>query len=169
MSAIFFRFIEIALFRKGPQDLPASGFLLGLALALHAVVLAISIYIFPAGDVPVAAARTLASVVSEFVLVWVVLLAFNKGQRFLQTMTAVVGVDIVLGLAFIPLLASLPPTPDHGQLSAFQSLVYLGLMAWGVTALAWILRHAINVSSLTGAAIALSYFIFVNWLLAMVF
>ncbi len=169
MSAIFFRFIEIALFRKGPQDLPASGFLLGLALALYAVVLTISVFMFPVGDISRSAARSLASVVSEFLLVWVVLLAFNMGQRFLQTMTAVLGVDIVIGLAFIPLLASLPLTPDQGQASGFQTLVYLGLMAWAVMALAWILRHAINVSLLTSAAISLSYYISVNWLLAQLF
>ena len=125
MSAIFFRFIEIALFRKGPQDLPASRFLLGLALVLNTVVMSVSVMMFHADDISRSAAQSLAGLASEFLLVWVVLIAFNLRQRFLQTMTAVLGVDSVIGLSFIPLLASIPVAPGQGQASGFQALMLL--------------------------------------------
>ncbi|MEM9058454.1 MAG: hypothetical protein AAGD86_13315 [Pseudomonadota bacterium] len=165
MSAIFFRFIEIALFQKGPQDLPSSGFLLFLAMLLNAAVLGLSVVMFQSGDLPRGVAQSVIGVATEFVLVWGVLLAFNYRNRFLQTMTAVLGVDSVISLAFIPLLASMPAAPGAGQASGLQAISMLALLVWGVVALGWILRNAVNVSSFSGAAIALAYHVTAYWLL----
>lgn len=167
MSAIFFRFIEIALCRKGPQDLPASGFLLALTLALNSTVLAISIFMFQRADVLRGMQQAVLGLASEFLFVWVVLLAFNHSSRMLQSMTAVLGVDTVISLAFIPLLVLMPAVP--GQASVFLGVLMLGLMLWGLIALGCILRHAVNVSLALGVAMAFVYNVAVYTLVALVF
>lgn len=168
MSAIFFRFIEIALFRKGPQDLPASGFLLGLTLACNVAVVSLSVFLFQRSDLARGALQSILGLGSEILLVWAILQAFNHSERLLQTLTAVLGVDTVISLAFIPLLVSMPITPGAGQASAVQWLLLIGLLSWGVVALGGILRHAVNVSLFAGIMISLSYHIAVYSLVTVV-
>ena len=157
MSAIFFRFIEIALCRKGPQDLPASGFLLALTLAINALALGLSVFMFQGADLLRGALQSLLGLSSEFLLIWIVLTVFNHRKRMLQTMTAVLGVDTVINVAFIPLLLSMPSVPGEGTASALQGLLLLCLLVWGVMALGCILRHALNVPLASGAIMSLIY------------
>ncbi len=159
MLAIFFRFVEIALCRKGPQDLPASGFLLGLTLAINGMVLALSIFMFQRTDMLRGALQSLFGLASEFLLVWILLVVFKHRERMLQTITAVLGVDTVINFAFIPLLVSMPSAPGEAEASALQGFLLLGLLVWGVMALGCILRHAVNVPLVSGAAMALAYHI----------
>ena len=103
MTELLRLFGEIALSRKGPQDLPASPLLLALTVAAYAVVaFGVNLLLSPAESW-----RLQLLVEVAFTLAWyaVLLRAFGKPERFLQTATAMFGYQLVLAPPFIAVMS----------------------------------------------------------------
>lgn len=147
-------FVAICLLRAGPQHLPASRFLLGLALAAH-VLLGLAFALF---TLPLAQAL-LAAVIGTALLLGVVqalLLVHRKSQRVQQTATALAGSEFLLGLL------ALPPTlwfhaVQGNSARIVPSLLSLLLIVWSVVVTVHILRHALKVSQGIALLFALGY------------
>lgn len=144
--------IDIALWRRGPQDLPASYPLtacVGLAYALMSFA---HILLFDWGA---ASALRLVAIDTGMLCVWVWLLLyfFSRPERFLQTIAAVWGVcalltlfDIVFAATQI-LLSGKPQAPALLILLRFIAVVLI---------VGRILRSAIDAGALTGVALTVA-------------
>jgi hypothetical protein len=88
-------FFDIALWRKGPQDLPASGVLALLVLVAYVTIEYIGVRAFDLKFEEVVV-LTCVPVVMLGVWSWVVLAFFGRRQRFIQTITAALGVGVLL-------------------------------------------------------------------------
>jgi hypothetical protein len=93
-------FVDIALWRKGPQDLPASRFLAMLTLAVFVVASFVQVQLLGLR------LRTVVVVVAVDVIMmvlwpWLVLTFFDRSQRFMQTLTAMLGVGVLLAIVDI--------------------------------------------------------------------
>ena len=88
-------FIEIALWRRGPQDLPASGLLL---LVLFVAYLCVGLLQLLLGRFPVHTILVLNSIEVLMWSIWLgfVLTLFKRRARFIQTLTALLGVNVLL-------------------------------------------------------------------------
>lgn len=91
MSQLLKTFVEIALWRKGPQDLPASYLLAWLVLTAFAALELLAVRLF---SMSFEAALVFISV--DVLMLsgwaWAVLAFFGRRQRFVQTITAALGV-----------------------------------------------------------------------------
>jgi hypothetical protein len=140
-------FINLCLLRAKPQDVPASWFLLGLIVATYILVsLALAAKTLPPAH---AVFFALADVAILALFTYAVLLLRSFPERFLQTLTALVGVGALFGLVAWPMLA-LP-----GQ--QYTLLIYV-LMLWNIAVMAFILREALAVSFILSLAASLGYF-----------
>jgi hypothetical protein len=156
-------FFDICLFRKGPQDAPASTMLLKLALLAY----------FLAGLVLTALEAPwlegIAQVVLEgfmlFAFVGVSLLAAGKLNRWLQTVISLLGTDALITGFAIPLEGVLLAYPQAGLLHVLLLL----LMLWHIGVLAHILRHALSQTLAVGLALAIVYVAFSVQVLVMLF
>lgn len=88
-------FFDIALWRKGPQDLPPSASLALLVLAVYVGVEFAGVQLF---DLSL---RTTVVFIGVNVLMlcawlWLVLAFFGRSQRFVQTITATLGVGVIV-------------------------------------------------------------------------
>lgn len=97
MKPLLQTFIDIALWRKGPQDLPASRFLAMLVLAAYIGIGLIQARLFHFN------LRTTVLIITIDVVMltgwlWGVLAFFGRRQRFVQTATAVLGVGVLLSM-----------------------------------------------------------------------
>src|SRR5689334_17492712 len=97
-------FLEIVIWRRGPQDLPASPALLGLAAFLYAVIDVVELHVFPA-KVRSLPAYLLIDLGVLLAWLWFLLALFRKRDRFLQTASAVLGVSVLLGAIDIVMFA----------------------------------------------------------------
>jgi hypothetical protein len=157
-------FLDIVLWRRGPQDLPASQVLLWLTAAAY---VAVSIVQLTLLEEP--AAAWLVFVVLDPVLlaagVYLLLKLFGKADRFLQTATAVLGTGVVLGLGmFLPvqLLLTAAGVPVE---STAAGLVALGMVVIFALVTGRILKLATESSLFTGVTLSLTYFLLINLLL----
>ncbi len=167
MGSLVYFFVEPCLLRKAPQDLPASSALLGIALA--ADLLAGMLLSHSAGiSVGVGLAQTLVDVVLMLSLLYGGLNWTRHSARFVQAATALLGSGALLGvLATVPL--GLLPSDPQAQGSPGLSILFLGLIGWGVLVTGHIVRHAFELSLAQGLAVAVIYNFLVYWLVDVMF
>lgn len=134
-------YLDIALLRSGPQVLPASGLLFGLAtLACTASTAAVLVFLTPDGASLTRA--TLVELLLDAVGLWVVLLVARRTVRYPQVLSAVYGTGTILNLALLPVVALVGvDAPRFEVIGAFAATL---VMAWGLSILANILHHALE-------------------------
>jgi hypothetical protein len=88
-------FFEIAIWRKGPQDLPASRFLALLVLFTYLVIAFIAVRLLGL-NLRVAVIVTTVALAMLAVWLYLALTLFGRRQRFLQTITAALGAAVLI-------------------------------------------------------------------------
>jgi hypothetical protein len=144
LRALFKALVDIALLRRGPEEVPASPVLLGVVIAIYVgVVLLVAA---PFIGSPGRAAAELALSVTFTLLFYRGVLQFaRKTERFTQTMTALYGISAVFSPVVLPLVAALAAqakaqTPPP----ALLILGILFLCIWGIAITVYILRSALE-------------------------
>ena len=142
MTELFQLFTQIALSRKGPQDLPASPLLLALTVLGYFLVNYVVNMLMPAVD----AWRLHLLIDVAFTLAWYAILmrAFGKPERFLQTTTAIFGYQIVIAPLWIAAAYFLRQYADNAVLQLPAAIIGLGLLFWVIRAGGYILKAALD-------------------------
>lgn len=152
METLIRALVAIALLRRGPQTLPASTFLLYLALAAHwGTGVLLGLFSLPPA---MALLSALAGTLVMVALVHGLLLLHRLHARVTQTLTALAGCEVLLGLLALPLTLLFYAGGGMAELAALLSLLLLG---WNVAVAAHIFRHALNVSVGMGVLFAIGY------------
>jgi hypothetical protein len=150
-------FVDVMLHRRGPDSLPSSQFLLS---SLFALSLAADLtVIWMAGP----SLRWAAVAVLVFGLniwfVWALLRTFNKQSRFRQTMTALLGANVILTLLQLPLVPLLLDARLEAQNPSLTLPDLLGLLIlfWVIDICAFVFSRALERPYLLCVAIVLGY------------
>lgn len=170
MIAIVSVFWRICLFKIGPDVIPANNFLLGLLIALNAIVswsasmllqalLPISPEITNQIDERELAAmtdgfllfsRVFVSLASTAALTWGVLAMMGKGARLYKVLCAMFGADLILTV--LTTLAVAIGQLLHPMLGQFA---ILAMFIWTVAVIGFILHRALEISLGLGVAAGL--------------
>ena len=165
MLAIAQPFFHICLLRLGPQDLPASPVLLGLAVAAHAGLGTLVAALYYPTLTAIAVSVTGTALIG--VLAWALLSARGRLERFSQTYAAFAGTGAVLEAIALPLATLLetrdPPGTAPSTAGVLLTLAWLGLLVWSWVVSGHILRHALAVHLTAGIGISMAFF----WLSAL--
>lgn len=166
MIALLKLFLDIALMRRGPQDVPASMALCALATVAYALLGFCSVLLSsPPG---LALAQTVLDLALLTGFTQVLLGAHRRRARFVQTYTALTGTGALFALAAAPVLYAFPA--DAGQdtppLAAF---LYFGLVIWSIAVMGHIYAHALSVRRGRGLAWSIGYFVLSFVALAVMF
>src|SRR5262245_23339170 len=106
------------LHRRGPDSLPSAPFLFWTLLALSLI--AEWLILWLAGESARSFLVSLLVAGFDLWFVWGVLRAFSRTARFRQTMTAILGTDLLLGILQAPLVRAVvdaaPPDPQNATL-----------------------------------------------------
>ncbi|MBB1127187.1 hypothetical protein [Thiospirillum jenense] len=156
MIAIAYFFIDLCLLRRAPQDAPASGLLLAL-VSIAGLVSTVLLTMTAGHHIIAGLLQSLTDYTLLFAVLWMVLNFINKRGRLIQTATALIGADTLLGLfALLPMILAMTATTDSAQL-LFAGVLFLGLIAWNLLVTAHILRHALDVRLIWGVLFAILY------------
>lgn len=152
MLALVQVFWQIALLRKGPQTLPASRELLWLLLAAHWLIGVILVI-----DTLSLERALLSGLVTTLIMVALVhalLILHRHHNRVTQTLSALAGCEVLLGLFMLPLLVMLH---IGGGMVALVAMFWLLLIGWNIAIAAHIFRHALGVRLAVGVLFAIGY------------
>ena len=156
LLAIIHFFIDLALLRRKPQDLPASTLLFGLVLIVG-LVGGVLLAVTAGATLPLALAQSVLDMLLMLAVLQMALKWVKKPSRFTQTATALVGTDTLVGFAaLLPVSLAGPGTGDSPQL-VVAGLLFMALVAWSVLITAHILRHAFDIKLMQGAMIAVAF------------
>ncbi len=103
MQLIFKAFIDVFLLRKGPDDLPKSSLLLAVAIGMS-IVVNFLFYAIIESELPT---NLLLELATEFVKIasyLLILVVFGLVSRIMQTMTAIIACNAILGLLLTMIL-----------------------------------------------------------------
>ncbi|MCK9397318.1 MAG: hypothetical protein M0Q44_17235 [Methylobacter sp.] len=154
---------DICLFKKGPQDLPFSVWLLRL-LAVADVIVSFLMVSLQAG----LAVSLLQAIVSALLIVgfsWLMLYLARKRGRFHQTAGALLGTDAMISFFALPAMASM--MIGTGALLAF--IVTMGLMIWHWAVTGHIIRNALGQSLAFSLGLAFLYILGSYQVMALLF
>lgn len=159
MDALIRAFWRILLLRAGPQSIPRSAALMWLVLLLHFVTsfwLLFKVYSTPPGF-SVYSALVNTSVM--MVVVYGLLLFYRQQARYPQTITALAGCEVLLGLA--QLLIAVFFYLSGGGMAWYvpMGLFFWLQIAWNVAVASYIFRHSLAVSWGLGVLYGITYFI----------
>lgn len=152
MLVLLKAWLDLCLLRRAPQDLPASGFLLGLSVACYVLVSAL-VSLLGWGRV-LAIPVALLDVGLLIVFVLILLYLQDKTARISQTLAALCGSGSLLGLLAVPLLLS---AGIDGEVPVPLSLLMTALFFWNLVVVAHIMRHALSTSFAVGVAVSVLY------------
>jgi len=149
-------FLDIVLWRRGPQDLPNSGLLVALTLVAYELVNLVQIALM---EVSIAE-LLLYLVVDPLMLMgglWLVMMLFGRKDRWAQTVSAVLGCTALLALVVsVPMVLLVGPRMAGDPPAALQ-LLALGLVIAFILVVGRIIQLATDSNLLTGSAIATTY------------
>jgi len=155
--------LDIVLWRRGPQDLPASGLLLAIAVAIYVAVSAVQLALL--GET--AATWVFFIVVDPLLLgawLWLVLRLYGHAQRFMQTASAVFGTGAVLGIGLYLPLQLIVTGLGFGPASGLAQVFALLLVVTFALVTGRIIKLATDSNLFTGIAVSLTYFLVINYL-----
>jgi hypothetical protein len=146
---------DICRLRAGPQDLPASGFLLGLSLCCYALVS----FLVASPSSGIMGAVQLATVDTGMLVVFATSILYlqSKTERINQTLSALAGSGSLMGMLALPLVLLVDPGQPADQLSALLTGLWLLLLIWNLLVMAHIMRHALSASFAVGLGAAVLY------------
>ena len=162
MQALIFRFFDICILRAGPQDLPSSLFLLRLVVVLSTVVGVL--LNLPTEGFSQSLAIALFNVVFLSAFLYLGLKLRNKLARFRQSLTAMMGSNIIIGLVMMPFMFTLVSAKLDGESSPVALQMFLLLLVWDITVFAHIIRHSFDIRLGYGFVVSLGYLI-LSWML----
>ena len=148
-------FSEIALHRRDPGELPASRFLLSLTFVAYLTVGLISLFI----GAPAENLTGFIILESFFYLwfIWLVLVVFNRPNRFLQTAAALFGTETLLSIIRMPIVAWVDATRTSGEGSAAGVFVYFLMLLWSIDVAGFVLSRALQNAYFVGVLIVMGY------------
>jgi hypothetical protein len=143
MTELLRLYSQIALLRKGPQDVPAVGLLLLLTAVAYFIVNAVMVLLLPLPTGPWFRALAL-DVAFTLTWYWALLRMFGRAERFVQTAAAIIGYRTVL----TPLsLSSEWLVRRLGENDTWQlpvSVVSIIVLAWMIAASGRVLQAALE-------------------------
>jgi hypothetical protein len=129
---------DICVFKKGPESLPHSLWLLRLLLFVD-VIVSVLLASISAGWIR-SGLQAVVGVVLIIVFAWAMLVISGKSARFLQTTAALLGTDALISFFAIPATA----TMAIGFSNAVVFLVTTGLIIWHWAITGHIIRRALG-------------------------
>jgi len=160
-------YVWMCLFQSSPSNLPYHRASIVLTLLAY---VAVGFYLL--GD-----QRDLISIVVQIGIEAAILYAISlitlkkikKPERLLQTLSALIGVNLVISLASIPVFELLPPIVEEQQLDPLSLQVNLALLIWNLSVISLVFKRAFNIHTILAGFLAFNYFLLYRFILLSLF
>jgi hypothetical protein len=143
LAALARLYFAIAIWRRGPQDLPAVGILLPLTIAAY-VLLSCAVGALLPSLHPGWLLQVAADALFVALWYWLLLAIARRRDRYLQTATALFGLQTILAAPSMTMIWLMQRADQQASLRAPVYFAALALALWTLVAIAHILRAALE-------------------------
>jgi len=152
MMSLFKAFWMVAILKMAPQAIPPSRVLLVLLVVAHFVIG----LMLAATTLPIDGAAVSALLGTAVMMAFIYLILMMRGmqQRFVQTITALAGCEVLIGLVALPITYLFHAGGGESGLIAILSLL---IFAWNIMVAAHIFKHAFDLNAQQGVFYAVLY------------
>ena len=160
MLQLVYAFVEIALHRRGPDQLPKSQFLFWLTLLAS---LAVSLFVAQFATIPPERVVPMVAVDTGLTVgfAWCVLKAFGVERRFLQTASALLGMSAFLELLELPFVLWHRALHAPVDTATVPYVIYLVIaLGWWNDVASFVISRAIERPYVLGLAVVIGYTLF---------
>jgi hypothetical protein len=147
--------VGITLHRRGPDELPSSPYFLLLMLGASSCVQLVTLRIATVADQ--AAVLMLLATVVDFAFFWAVLAVFGRSRRFRQTMSALLGANIVTNGVSAALMVWDQTLGAPPETATIPGVLILLVAVWAIDVAAFVLSRALERPYALGVLIVLAY------------
>src|ERR1700730_2455660 len=151
-------FLDIALWRRTPAQLPAWRLLLALVVGAAALMEVLGAFL-PPGPSDGILVRVAMGVGLPLAFTWAVLALARRRERFLQTASALLGVGVLAEILLYPAPAMLRLMGEDRMVSIPIGLLLYVALIWYLLACAHIWRAALDSGLLFGGLISVGYLV----------
>lgn len=165
MKEIIALFWDICRFKRGPESVPSEPVFVGLVFLSYCLTTLVAIGVSPDLELSFFAALlvVVVTVTTTLGLIWVLMFFKGLTNRFMPTVTALVGADVVLTVLGLPLILALEYLSFDGVTDLLGGLLIL-LMGWSIVVGGFIFHRALNMSLMQGSFISFCIMISSNYL-----
>ena len=158
MKALWTLFWQICQLRRGPEDVPYSVQLLVL-LAVLDVALGIGGQLLASPDrLRIAVSLTLLAVLMDAAVFWGLLWFKRLQARWVQGLTTIFGIDLLLGLVALPLTLLSHAVEPKSVMIGLVVVAQMLLVGWNIGLRGFVFHRALNVGLLQGNMLSLALF-----------
>ena len=157
MQSLLKVFWDIALWRRGPRDVPASGLLLSIVALFYLLTSAVESVALYGGSLVLERALVDLAVTGAFFAACMLLT--RRAHRLLQTLTAVLATGVLLSVPMLALLLVGRQVGPDGPFAMALQLALLPLQVWYLLVVGHIVRAALEAPLYTGMAVAMTYLV----------
>jgi hypothetical protein len=143
LAALARLYFAIAIWRRGPQDLPAVGILLPLTIAAYVLLSCAVGAVLPALH-PGWLLQVLADALFMAVWYWLLLVIMRRRERYLQTATALFGLQTVLAAPSMAMIWLMQRVEQQPSLRLPVYIAAVALAIWTLVAIGHILRATLE-------------------------
>ena len=154
-------FVDIVLWRRGPQDLPCSLLLVAATLAAYVLVSVLQLALMHESG-PAYLVFLVLDPVLLMGWVWVVLRVYGKVERFLQTIAAILGTSALLALVLSLPLQLLVGVDAARTTTPAAQILALGLILVFLLVSGRIIKLATDSNLFTGVCVTAIYVFVLN-------
>jgi hypothetical protein len=151
--SIFSPFFEICRFRIAPQDLPASKTLLLITLVLYTLVNILTSTL--SLSLQMAFLHGIVDVLLLVLITSSIMYIVKLPERNMQTLTAIMGTNIILGVITFPILTWVFWGQQTNADVSFAFFLLLGLVIWNISIYSYIFQHALSTTRFVGLAVVI--------------
>jgi len=160
MLALFRLFFDIALLKKGPQDVPYSLFLFILiftiSFSVDILMGFVPNYVDKVVDLVLWLRFIIVANLVTIIVIYLIFRFFNQANHFLQSLTAIIGVELIMGLIRLPASILLSGSVNN-EPSITYALAYLFLLltfVWYLVVYMHIFRHGLSISRIQASMLS---------------
>ena len=160
MLRLLSAFFDIALHRRGPDSLPASSFLLGLAAIANIACIALAVQVGSDAR-PFLLTAVRAETGLGVLFVWSLLRAFAREKRLMQTLTALLGIDALMTALSLPFM-SVRSFEQSGADPGLPGFLLLGIFLWNLDVWGFVVARAIDRPYFLGLAFVIGWMLLIQ-------
>ena len=152
---IVLHFVNLCLFKSGPEDLPASQSLLKITLLVY---LMVSVLVgLTNADWMISIWTGLTETIFMMLVLWLILQFRGFQARYVQTLTAMAGSQIILGLISIPILTWFYQLEEIEQPKSLAMMLIMIVLFWSLMVTAHIFRKSLDIKPSRAVLITVIY------------